>query len=236
MTLTCALAGRVESVTSESMRAYLSGSGLSITIRALRAQNNGSEVSVGVVLESGEHREQKNLIVTMEQYCEWKLARGPIDEELYERLEEASELCAAVRCGENLLSYGANSKQMLAFKISKRGYSRELAARAVDRLCEMGLIHEDADLRREVERSLHKLWGRKRISAHLWTRGFGNEAMELLPQLLDEVDFSENCARLIAKHYGDVPTDAEELRKMIAFLSRYGYSLSEIREAIQKMK
>ncbi|MBR2721730.1 MAG: RecX family transcriptional regulator [Clostridia bacterium] len=223
-------------VTNDSMLASRTGAPLTISIHRLRTQNNGSEVLVGVVLESGEHREQRNLVITTEQYCEWKLQKGPIDEQTYEQLEDASELSSAVRCGEHLLSYGANSKRMLAVKISQRGFSREMAARAVERLCRMGLICEESDLRREVERCLQKLWGRRRISAHLWTRGFGSEAMEQLPELLDEVDFPENCATLIRKHYGEAPKDQDEARKMIAFLSRYGYQLSEIREALQKCK
>jgi SOS response regulatory protein OraA/RecX len=79
---------------------------------------------------------------------------------------------------------------------------------------------------------LRKLWGAKRISAHLWSKGYAQETMHGLADLLSEVDFSENCAMLIKKHYGEVPTDADEHRRMIASLSRYGYSIGEIRKAI----
>ncbi len=235
MILIFASVGTVETVTYESVRADFLMHPVTITVRTLRAQNNGSEMAVGIVLDNGEHREQKSLVLTMEQYCEYRPSCGVIDEETYERLEEAAELCRAMRCGENLLSYGANSEQMLARKLARKGFSREVAQRAVAKLSELGLIREEEDLKREVERSLCKLWGKKRIAAHLWNRGFGEDAMKTLPELLQEVDFAENCAILIKKHYGSLPQDRQEQSRMIASLSRYGYTLQEIRDAIQKI-
>ncbi len=88
-------------------------------------------------------------------------------------------------------------------------------------------------MQREVEKCLRKLWGSKRISAHLWSKGYATETMQGLSGLLEEIDFSQNCAALIQKHYGEVPTDADEHRRMIASLSRYGYSIGEIRQAIR---
>ena len=208
---------------------------LSITVLRITAQNAGSEVSVRVVLENGEHREQKSLLLTMEQYCEIQPQKGLITEETYERLEAASELCRALRCGENLLSYGSNSVQMLTRKIMQRGFLRDVASAAAQKLCEMGLIDECADVRREVEKCLAKLWGAKRISAHLWSRGFAAESLAGLSELLESVDFCKNCAKMIQKHYGGLPTDPAELRRMTASLSRYGYSIGEIRGAMRML-
>ena len=208
---------------------------LTITVRSLRAQHDGAEVQVQVLLENGEHREQRSLLLTMEQYCELRPAKGQISEELYDRMEAASELCRALRSGENLLSYGSNSVQMLTRKLMQRGYSREVAMSAAERLASIGLIDEGRDLRREVEKCLRKLWGQKRISAHLWSRGFASEAIAELSSVLEDVDFSENCALLIQKHYGGIPEDADEQKRMIAFLSRYGYSLGDIRDAMKKI-
>ena len=209
---------------------------LTITVRALRAQHEGAEMLVQLLLENGEHQEQKSLVITTEQYCEFNIARGPISEEVYEQLEEAAELCRALRSGESLLSYGANSVQALTRKLVGKGYSREVAAVAAERLAGYGLIDEERDMKREVEKCLRKLWGGKRISAHLWSKGYAAETMQELPELLEDIDFSQNCAALIQKHYGTVPTDADEHRRMIASLSRYGYSIAEIREAIRLLR
>ena len=209
---------------------------LTITVRALRAQHEGAEMLVQLLLENGEHQEQKSLVITTEQYCEFNLTRGPITEELYEQIEEAAELCRALRSGESLLSYGANSVQALTRKLVGKGYKREVAAQAAERLAGYGLIDEERDMQREVEKCLRKLWGSKRISAHLWSKGYATETMQGLSTLLEDVDFSQNCAALIKKHYGEVPTDADENRRMIASLSRYGYSIGEIREAIRLLR
>lgn len=218
-------------MTTESLHESHRGQGMLIRIRSLRVQHEGAEVSVGIVITCGEHREQKNLPITTEQYCELKLSVGEISEELYDRLEEASVLCSALRSGEHLLSYGANSAQMLTRKLMQRGFSKEVASLAVERLCTVGLINERQDLRREVEKCLRKLWGAKRISAHLWSRGFDQEVIRELPALLEEVDFPANCATYIRKHYGEVPDAPNEKKKMVAALCRYGYTLQEIRLA-----
>ena len=209
---------------------------LTITVRALRAQHDGAEMLVQLLLENGEHQEQKSLVITTEQYCEFNLTRGPISEDTYEKIEEAAELCRALRSGESMLSYGANSVQALTRKLIGKGYGREVAARAAERLAGYGLIDEERDMKREVEKCLRKLWGAKRISAHLWSKGYAAETMQGFSDLLTDVDFAQNCAALIQKHYGEIPTDADEHRRMIASLSRYGYSIGEIREAIRLLR
>ncbi len=209
---------------------------LKISIIRLVLQNEGSEVSVRLLLENGEHREQKSLLITTEQYCEIKPQKGVISEETYDLLEEASVLCRALRCGENILSYGANSVYRLSQKLMQKGFSREVAQAAAQKLCEMGLIDEVADVQREVEKCLGKLWGSKRISAHLWSRGFAPESLAHLPELLEEIDFVSNCVRLIQKHYCEIPSDPAELRRMTASLSRYGYTIGEIRDAIRLLR
>lgn len=208
---------------------------ISITVRSLRAQHDGAEILVGVVLENGEQREQKSLPITVEQYYEIKPMRGEISEEMYDRLEEASALCRAIRCGENLLTYGANSTQMLAQKIARHGFRRDVSLAAAQKLRDNGLINEKKDLSREVEKCLRKLWGAKRIKNHLWSRGFDAEVMSDLQTLMEDVDFAQNCAALIQKHYGGVPQDSADRQRMIAGLGRYGYSFSEIRSAIDRL-
>jgi len=198
----------------------------------LRAQNESAEMMVRLSAECAGKRETKTVVLTTEQYLELRPARGEISEEAYDRLCEAAELCAAIRAGESLLSFAANSVQMLAKKLMGKGYSRSTALAAAELLAARGMIDEERDLRREVERALKKLWGPKRITAHLWSRGFGKEAMDRLPEILEGVDFVAVCRELIEKHYVSLPSDEVERRRMIAFLSRYGYSIGVIREAL----
>ena len=208
-------------------------SGLSLTLRSVCSQNNGSEVVLRILLECGEHREEKRLILTMEQYLEYKPVKGALSEEQFEVLEEAAEQCRAIRAGEHLLAYGGNTVQMLTQKLIRRGFARPIAMQAAEHLQNAGVIDERRDLEREFEKCLRKSWGSKRINAHLWAKGFGVDAMAALPDLLKEIDFVPRCAALIQKHYGEIPADPEEQRRMIAWLGRYGYTLQEIRAAMK---
>lgn len=211
------------------------GDAMRMTVHAVRAQNGGAEVAVGVTVECGEHRERKSFLLSAEQYARLRPEKGTLTEEQYDRLEEASTEYAAVRCGEHLLSYGANSVQMLTRKLVRHGFAKETARAAAQLLSEKGLLDESADVRREVERCVRKLWGRKRIAAHLWNRGYSAERLAELDALYEEIDFCAQCERLIVKHFGAVPADCEAQRRMVGFLSRYGYSLGEIRQAIGRL-
>lgn len=210
---------------------------LSVTVRAVRAQNAGSEVAVSVMLCAGERTETRTLILTTACYCRLKPQKGPITEEEYDALEAASRLCMAVRCGENLLAYGANSRQMLIRKIMRHGFTRGEAEQAAETIAQTGLLNEEEDLRREVEKCLRKLWGEGRIRNQLLAKGFDRERIcELLPVLLSEVDFAGNCGQLIRKQYGGLPDTGDEERRMIAGLYRYGYRMDEIREAVRALR
>ena len=207
-----------------------------ITIRSMRSQNEGSEIALLILVENGAHAEQRALVIKVEQYMELRPTKGEIDEETFDRLEAAALFCSAMRCGEHLLAYGSNSVQMLTRKIARHGFSGELSAKAAAALEAKGLICETSDLGREVERCLRRLWGRQRIRAHLWNRGFSQETMKGLPSLLEEIDFVANCAALLRKHYGGLPSEPEEQRRAAAFLSRNGYSVSEIRAAFGRVR
>lgn len=208
---------------------------LRVAVREIRPQNNGNEISILIRIENGASSEQKRLLLTAGQYCELKPVIGEIDEEEYERLETAARLFLAIRCGENLLSYGSNSARTLTQKIIRHGYPRETAEAAVAALSEMGLIDEERDMEREVERCLARLWGEKRILARLWERGFSVDATRRLPELLAEVDFAAQCAKLLRRHYGDLPDAPDEQRRMFAFLTRNGYTYDQIRRAIRAL-
>ena len=207
-----------------------------ITIQSLRAINDGASVAMRLLLDNGEQREEKRLVIGTEQYCDLKPRCGRISLDLYEQLEAAAELCTAMQCGMRLLAYGANTEAFLSKKLMRRGYSRSVSAEAAAQLKEKGLIDEDSTLRREVEKCLRKLWGAGRIRAHLYSRGFDPSAMKQLGALLDEIDFSDACVRLIRKRYVSLPEDGEERRRLIAFLGRYGYSIGEIRAAFARIQ
>ncbi|MBO4309076.1 MAG: regulatory protein RecX [Clostridia bacterium] len=216
------------------MTEYMDKPSVAISIASVRAQNDGAEMAVTVVIENGAARDVRKFVILTEQYCSLKPTKGPITEEQFEALESASRLCGALRSGQSALSYGSASVLHLTRKIMRHGYTKEEATAAAERLRDVGLINEDDDLSREVEKCLRKLWGSRRIRSHLWSKGFARETLEALPSLLAEVDFPANCASLIRKQYGSVPADPQARRKLCAALARYGYSPEEIREGMRR--
>lgn len=209
---------------------------LVITVRDIREQSGGDAVAISVLLAAGTRSEHRTLVISVSDYAVLKPRKGTVTEEEFEALEAAARLFGAMRCGERLLAYGANTRLMLVRKIMRHGYSREESETAADRLSGFGLIDEEGDLQREVEKCLRKLWGEGRIRNHLYARGFSREAMETLPEVLSEVDFPENCRRLIEKQYGALPQSDDEERRMIACLYRYGYRMDDIRTAVRMLR
>lgn len=212
------------------------GTPLTVTIRDLREQNNGDAVVLSVQLSAGSHTENRTLVIGTADYARLKPKKGIVSEEIFDELEAAARIWGAMRKGESLLAYGANTRRMLVRKIMRHGYSREEAETATERLAVMGLIDEEGDMRQEVEKCLRKLWGESRIRNQLYTKGFDRDAVENLPQILEDVDFAENCRRLIIRQYGGVPTNGDEERRMIAGLYRYGYRMDEIRMAVRALR
>lgn len=210
--------------------------GLAIEITSLRARSDGAEMEITVVIGDGAARDVRKFVILTEQYCSLKPAKGPVTEAQFEALEAASRLCGALRAGQNALSYGSASVLHLTRKIMRHGFTKEEAAAAAERLRDMGLIDEEDDLAREVEKCLRKLWGPRRIGSHLWSKGFSRATLEALPALLAEVDFAANCAALIRKQYGSLPTDPAARQKLYAALARYGYSPDQIREGFRAVK
>ncbi len=207
---------------NENKTPLLQNSGVCIDLLSLRAQNEGREIAVRLRISSGENCEERKLIISSADYYELKPARGSITPELYDALESAAELYRAVQRGAYLLSFGSNSERTLVQKLMQKGFSREIAYRAAELLALRGAINEGEDLRREVEKCLRKLWGPVRIRAHVKSRGYGIEALEQLPSLLDAVDFNAQCQTLFRKKYSS-PTTPEEKRRTVASLIRYGY-------------
>ena len=138
--------------------------------------------------------------------------------------------------GANILGYGANSEKKLTEKLQKRGFDRESAAAAAKKLQKDGFIDEENDAANKAFACARKLWGKKRIVAKLYESGYREDTIKAAVERLSEVDFVENCKKLIAKKVKALPTDRKELDKLIAFLIRYGYSLSEIKQAVPAPK
>lgn len=156
--------------------------------------------------------------------------------EQFDELECAGEFCAALNKGAELLSYGANSRRALELKLRRYGYDGELCSRVGEELCRRGLIREASDASSIVRVCLRSGYGKNRIIAKLRQKGYGDEAVREALDGVDESVYTENCAALIKKKFGYIPSDADGRRKMAASLARYGYSFSQIKAAMLAVK
>ena len=208
---------------------------MKIEIISVNALGEGAEMLIGVAItgDSGMNEKRKFLLFT-EQYLELGLCRGAvIDADTFDKLEEMSKRCVAMRKGSDLLAYSSSSRVRLAQRLRQKGIDRESAEDAARRLEELGLIDEEADVESLVTACLKKLWGKKRIYRELCAKGYDRDIIASELEGVDEDTFVENCVALFMKKHKVFPSDPETQKKIIASLVRYGYSFGEIKRALQ---
>lgn len=211
---------------------------MTIEIISVSALGEGTEMLLTLRISDGQgNAEKRRLMIFTEQYMELGLHRGAlIDGDTFDKIEEQARLCRAMRKGSELLSYSASSRKRLTSRLISRGFDRESASIASDKLCELGAIDEKRDAERVVSSCLKKLWGKRRIYNELCAKGYPPSlASSVLEELSQEL-MTENCAHLIAKKYGELPSEPSERKKAVASLARYGYSYSEIKSAASLLK
>ena len=151
------------------------------------------------------------------------VAGDTLDEDTLAAHAEAEGRMKATEKAVSLLSYGDNSCRALCRKLRAKGYDRETAEAAVARMLQKGYIREEEQARRlAIVCATRKLWGRRRIVAHLAEKGYD---LSLAHRVIDEaveegeIDFAETAAELLSRKL-DEDAPALERRKL---LYRYGY-------------
>ncbi len=186
------------------------------------------------ISDGGGGSEKRKLLLFTEQYLDLGFHKGTVlNEEEFDALEVLSEKCAAMRKGSELLSYSPSSRVRLAQRLRQKGIDRENAEYAAEQLEGLGLINEELDVRRAVQSCLKKLWGKKRIYRELTAKGYGRDVISRELEEIDDEILVYNCVALFKKKHKTFPSDPETQKKIIASLVRYGYSFSEIKEALR---
>lgn len=204
---------------------------MTVNIKNFIAMSGGDIVGVHIEISHDGNCEQKIFKLLTSQYSNLKLSKGEISPLQCDEIESASKICEAYLKGLNILSFGSNTAHTMVLKLSRRGIDRESAMAATEILKMQGYINEYEDVRREIERCLRKSWGSKRILAHLHQKGFDDEAIGNADDDLFKIDFAELCLELLESKWDEIPKDISERQKIVAFLARYGYTMSEIKYA-----
>ena len=207
---------------------------MTVTLLSL-ADRGGEEISVSFEVRSGEHLQKESFLLSTAQVADLRLCVGKCDQACYDNVEYAARLHAARKRALQILSYGSCSEKMLCRKLVMKGVDREIAEDTVVELYERGFLDSTASAVREVEKGIAKLWGRRRIAAALYEKGYSDRTVKEAMSVLSEIDELELCVRRIEKQAGEIPTDINERKKLIASLERYGFSSSQIREAFVKI-
>ena len=207
---------------------------MDIKIVSVNAVSEGAEMllTISISGEMGKVEKRKLLIFT-EPYFDLKLFRGAvIDEETFDKLEEISRRCKAMKKGSELLAYSASSERRLVQRLVSKGIDKDSASYAASSLKRMGVINEELDVEGAVKTYLKKLWGKKRIYKELCAKGYEKEYITSALEMIEDDIFEQNCALLFKRKYKTLPSDPAEQKKIIASLLRYGYSFAEIKKAI----
>ena len=209
-----------------------------ITVKTLVALNCGEETCVCIELSDGIHTETQKHTLFTKQYADLRIKKGKIDSEKYEEIVRASKIAAAYKKGLVFLGYGSHSKKTLYYKLKSRGFEDESINEAILMLSHSGYLNEDSSCVREAEKCILKLWGKKRIVSHLYSKGFSEISIKEALDELGEIDYTENCKKLILRdHKHTLSTACEDkaaMSKLIAALTRKGYSFSEIKSALNE--
>ena len=142
--------------------------------------------------------------------------------------EQEKERTAALKSAMKMLAYADNPEKRLREKLRRKGYGEEAVEYALMTVIREGYLDENRQIAARIAYLAEKkLYGRSRIRMELVREGFCREAIREAEQsgLLDEIDYEENCARMLDK-YG-----TDDFRKATAYLSRCGYTISEIKRA-----
>ena len=86
---------------------------MKIEIVGVSAQNEGAEIllTLQITADEGQKSQKRKLLIFTDKYIELDLRRGAlIDEDTFDRLENMSKTCRAIKKGSELLSYSASSK------------------------------------------------------------------------------------------------------------------------------
>lgn len=149
-------------------------------------------------------------------------------------LEAAYSAEAVKKRAAKILSHHSISKNELSKKLREKGFSDEDSDKTAEWFSERGMIDDATFARQVAEYYKRRGCGELRIRQELSKRGIERELVE---ETLSQLGSSEGelCALIEKKLRGKAP-DADEKRKLYAFLLRRGFKYEEIRSAMNELK
>ena len=158
-----------------------------------------------------------------------------INEEELTELLNAVSFRRAYNKGLDFLSRRPYGTKELVKKLCEKGYEKEFAEKACDRLLELGLLNDEEYARILANDLLdRKNYSIKRIKQELAFRGINREIIENTVDLLDN-DPVSRIIILIKKKYINKISDEKGRKRTVNALLRLGYSYSDIKSALNSV-
>ncbi len=210
---------------------------MTVTLISLSARGE-NDIAAAFAVEDGGHVQKETYLISPADVADLKLSCGPCSPDCMDAVAKAAEVRHAVKQGLYLLGYGACSPKQLCQKLMQKNISKDTAEEAVRTLRAEGYLNPVTDALREAERCVEKLWGKKRIAATLFAKGYTNTVTEKVLLTLEDmgIDYAELCEERICRTVEEIPEDREKQQKLFAALTRYGFSSEEIREAFRRIR
>lgn len=219
---------------------------MTIEIKKITPVSEGELLSLDILISDGEHSEKITGSIASRMFLELGLPLSAgsgisISRESFVEIQRLMALTAAIEKGIELLAFAQNTKKGLTRKLLARGFSRELSDEAAGYLCEVGYIDENEQARLlSLDLAEKRLYGASRIRNELYKKGFCDDAIRAALEPVDgedTIDFDEICAERIRKTLGIEPfCDRESRGKAMATLLRYGFSVDNVRRALETIR
>ncbi len=157
------------------------------------------------------------------------------EEELAAFYEAVGSRCAFI-AGLRLLSYRDHSEREMVIKLTQKGHNREYAQMAADKLKEYSYINDERYAENLAEKLIRtKGMSTKGIRAELMHKGISREIADKIIETLD-FDPILRIIELLNTKYSRNLSDEKGIRKTVASLQRLGYSWSDIKSALCRIK
>lgn len=155
-----------------------------------------------------------------------------IDDEKLKVLIDHSNIKRAKDKAMWLISYRDYSKKEITEKVAKES-SLDAAQKAVERLCELGLINDE----KYAKRYAHDLISLKHLSKSgavrkLKEKGIDKDLAEMVVDEFD-IDYCESIRAIVDKKYAKNLSDEKGKRRCVNGLLRLGYSYSDINSVLR---
>ncbi len=161
-----------------------------------------------------------------------------IEFELTGLCKESEEAVKAREKAMVLLNFADYTESAMYERLLKYGYSPEVCAKTVAYLISRKYIDEQKYFERFFEYTASKkYYGKSKIIMAARQKGFSRETIdENFRVLSEDTDFAGLCAEFIKKSRKVDIEDKKSREKLIASLSRRGYSIGEIKQAIEYLR